>query len=130
MYCIDCGKQIPEVSKYCIYCGKKQQLEEPSIIAKKTDEPISRSNGFIRKALSWYFAWIVLNLCVLLIFSDSIAGVDQAHNGGIYSGEMNKFWPFCTYCYIRSYDYREFFVYVISPLPIIVIWNMIKNRSK
>ena len=30
MYCIECGAQIPENSKFCSHCGQKQIEGEPS----------------------------------------------------------------------------------------------------
>lgn len=31
MYCIECGAQIPDNSKFCSHCGKKQSESEPTL---------------------------------------------------------------------------------------------------
>ena len=34
MYCINCGAQIPDNSKFCPHCGKKQIEGEPTLKEK------------------------------------------------------------------------------------------------
>lgn len=135
MYCIECGAQIPDNSKFCSHCGHKQNEGEPSlkekiaevIIEKEITRQIVEAHKstidyqFLKKAMGWYLAWVVLHLGILLIFSDSILGTDG------YG--MDKFVPFSNRSEIEYYDIREFLVYTIFPLAILVIWSMVGTQS-
>ena len=134
MYCIECGAQIPDNSKFCSHCGKKQTEGEPSFKEKLADVIIEKEitrqvveahkssidYQFLKKAMGWYLAWVVLNLGILLIFSDSITGTD--------SYTMDRFFPFSENSKIKHYDFREFLVYSIFPLAILFIWSMVGNQ--
>ena len=69
--------------------------------------------------MGWYLAWVLLHLGCLLIGSDEIFS-----EGGYY----NDFWPFGKDD-IGDYDFREFLVYTIFPLAILVIWSMVRTQS-
>ena len=86
MYCIECGAQIPDNSKFCSHCGKPQNEAEPSIKEKVAEKIIeneivrqvveehkrSLDYQFLKKAMGWYLAWVLLHLGFLLIGADSI----------------------------------------------------------
>jgi len=138
MYCIECGAQIPENSKFCSHCGQKQTEGEPSlkekiaevIIEKEITRQVVEAHKssldyqFLKKAMGWYLAWVVLHLGILLIFSKGI------FTKGSYTDD---FWPFVDSSYydygIGEYDIREFLVYTIFPLAILVIWSMVRTQS-
>ncbi len=40
MYCIECGAQIPENSKFCSHCGKQQTTGESSVKEKIAEKII------------------------------------------------------------------------------------------
>jgi len=138
MYCIDCGAQIPENSKFCPHCGKPQNEGEPSVkeqVAEKiieteiTRQVIQEHRNsidykFLRKAMGWYLAWVVIHLGVLLIASDGI--FDSSNMGG------RKFYPFGSHYSldIDDYDITEFLVYTVFPLAVLVIWSMIRNPKE
>jgi len=139
MYCIECGAQIPENSKFCSHCGKQQNEGEPSIkekIAEKiieteivrqvvNEQKQSLDYQFLRKAMGWYLAWVVLHLGLLLIGSD---GIFDGGNMG-----ADRFWPFGHYSdfdEVDYYDITEFLVYTIFPFAILVIWSMIRSQSE
>jgi hypothetical protein len=136
MYCIECGAQIPDNSKFCPHCGKKQTEGEPTfkeklaevIIEKEITRQVieahksSIDKEFLKQAMGWYLAWVVLHLGILLVFSDSITGTDYS--------SMDKFWPFSDYSKIKHYDIREFLVYTIFPLAILVIWSMVRSQEQ
>jgi hypothetical protein len=136
MYCIDCGAKIPNNSKFCSYCGKKQSEGEQSlkekiaeiIIEKEIHNQILNANKssldyeFLKKATGWYLAWVVLHLGFLLIYS---SGVFEGNNMG-----SNNFWPFGEYSRLREYDITEFLVYTIFPLAILVIISLVRTREK
>ena len=136
MYCIECGAQIPENSKFCSHCGKKQAEGESSIKEKIADKIIeteivrqvveehkrSLDYEFLKKAIGWYLAWVVMHLGFLLIFSKSIWGTGSGYG-------MNKFVPFSKYSKIEYYDIREFLFYTIFPLAILIIWSMVRSQS-
>ena len=135
MYCIECGAQIPDNSKFCSHCGKPQNEAETSIKEKVAEKIIeneivrqvveehkrSLDYQFLKKAMGWYLAWVVLHLGILLIFSDSIFGTDGSR--------MDRFFPFSERSKIEHYDIREFLVYTIFPLAILVIWSMVRTQS-
>jgi len=138
MYCIECGAQIPENSKFCSHCGKQQNEGQPSIKEKLAEKMIeteivrqavnehkqSLDYQFLKKTMGYYLAWVVLHLGILLIASD---GVFDGSNMG-----AKRFWPFNSgYSYkgIDKYDITEFLVYTIFPFAILVIWSMIRTQS-
>jgi hypothetical protein len=134
MYCIECGAQIPENSKFCFHCGKsqneseqsfKEQLAEHIIESEITRQVIeehkkSLDYQFLKKTMGWYLAWILLHLGLLLIGS---RGIFNGNNMG-----ANNFWTFETD--VKYYDITEFLVYTIFPLAILIIWSMVRSQSK
>ena len=136
MYCIECGAQIPDNSKFCSHCGHKQTEGEPSlkeklaevIIEKEITRQVVEAHKssidyqFLKKAMGWYLAWVLLHLALLLIFSKSIIGSSDEYG-------MDRFWPFSERSKIENYDFREFLVYTIFPLAILVIYSMIENTE-
>ncbi len=136
MYCIECGAQIPDNSKFCSHCGHKQTEGEPSlkeklaevIIEKEITRQVVEAHKssidyqFLKKAMGWYLAWVVLHLGILLVFSYSIFGTKE-------SNKMNRFVPFSKNSEIEYYDFREFLVYTIFPLAILVIWSMVRTQN-
>lgn len=137
MYCIECGAQIPDNSKFCSHCGKSQNEEEASLKEKVAEKIIEneivrqiveeRENSldyqFLRKSMGWYLAWVVIHLGILLIASEGI--FDDSNMGA------KKFWPFGSYrrLDISYYDITEFLVYTVFPLAILVIWSMVRTQS-
>jgi len=134
MYCIECGAQIPDNSKFCSHCGKKQTEAEPTlkekiaevIIEKEITRQVIEAHKssidyqFLKKAIGWYLAWVLLHLGLLLIAADSIIGKGYRND---------RFWPFCEGSEARNYDIREFLVYTIFPLTILFIWSMIRTQT-
>lgn len=135
MYCIECGAQIPDNSKFCPHCGKKQIEGEPSskeklaevIIEKEIPRQVVEAQKasidyqFLKKAMGWYLAWVLLHLGFLLIASDGI--FDGGNMGSYY------FWPTGKGADLEDYDITEFLVYTIFPLAILVIWSMVKIQE-
>lgn len=37
MFCVKCGKEIPENGKFCVYCGKQIQYFEEKVTEKQVD---------------------------------------------------------------------------------------------
>lgn len=139
MYCIECGAQIPDNSKFCSHCGKPQNEAEPSMKEKVAEKIIeneivrqvvdeqrkSLDYQFLRKAMGWYLAWVVLHLGLLLIGSD---GIFDGGNMG-----AKKFWPLGKYSdfdEVDYYDITEFLVYTIFPLAILIIWSMVRSQNQ
>ena len=135
MYCIECGAQIPDNSKFCPHCGKKQIEGEPSlkekiaevIIEKEITRQVVEAHKssidyqFLKKAMGWYLAWVLLHLGLLLIAADSIIGEGYRND---------RFWPFSERSEAKNYDIREFLVYTIFPLAILFIWSMIRTQTE
>ena len=139
MYCIECGAQIPENSKFCSHCGKRQIEGEPSVKEKITEKIIEteivrqaveehKKNidiEFLKNAIGWYLAWVALHLGILLIASD---GIFQGSNMG-----ARKFWPFgdrAEFDEIAQYDITEFLVYTVFPLVILIIISLVRQDEK
>jgi hypothetical protein len=137
MYCIECGAQIPDNSKFCQHCGTKQTEGIPSVKEQIVDVIIeneitrqvveshksSLNYQFLKKSMGWYLAWVVLHLGFLLIGSD-----------GIFTkgSKTDDFWPFMSSSYdggIGEYDIREFLVYTIFPFTILIIIGLVKNNE-
>ena len=133
MYCIECGAQIPDNSKFCSHCGHKQNEGEPSLKEKIADVIIEKEitrqiveahkssidYQFLKKAMGWYLAWVLLHLAFLLIGADSI----------LSDGYNDEFVPFSKNSDMDEYDIREFLVYTIFPFAILVIWSMVGTQS-
>ena len=135
MYCIECGAQIPDNSKFCPHCGKKQTEGEPTIKEKIAEKIIEKEIvrqviesqkssidlDFLKKSMGWYLAWVLLHLAFLLIASDGI--FEDGNMGSRY------FWPTGKYADLEDYDITEFLVYTIFPLAILVIWSMVRTQE-
>lgn len=141
MYCIECGAEIPDKSKFCSNCGKLQNYSESSSKEKIIENDImvgaifSQKSildyHFLRKTFGWYIAWVFIHLGLLLIYTD---GIFKAKNM-----RSENFWPFIKYLSsyessLEYYDITEFIVYTISSVIILLIFNMsrsyFKNRVK
>ncbi|MEJ6616217.1 MAG: zinc-ribbon domain-containing protein [Crocinitomicaceae bacterium] len=145
MYCLECGVQIPDNSKFCSHCGHKQTEGEPSlkeklaevIIEKEITRQVVEAHKssidypFLKRAMGWYLAWVLFHLGLLLICS---SGVFDGNNMG-----KAKFWPFGYREYswgsdynleLARYDITEFLVYTIFPLVILIIWSMVRKQEQ
>src|SRR5690554_2421136 len=117
MYCIECGAQIPDNSKFCSHCDEKQNEGEPSlkekiaevIIEKEITRQVVEAHKssidyqFLKKAMGWYLAWVLLHLGLLLIAADSIIVIGEGYGN-------DRFWPFSERSKAENYDIREFLV--------------------
>ena len=134
MYCIECGALIPDNSKFCPHCGKKQIEGEPSLKEKIAEVIIEKEitrqvieahkssidKEFLKQAMGWYLAWVLLHLGFLLIGADSI----------LSDGYNDEFVPFSKNSDMDEYDIREFLVYNIFHLAIKIIWSMVRTQEK
>ena len=133
MYCIECGVQILESSKFCSHCGHKQEIVEASIkeniadviIKKEITRQIVEADKssidyqFLRKSMGFYLAWALLHLGLLLIGSE---GVFDGSNMG-----SDHFWPFNWKSRVSEYDITEFLVYTIFPIAILFVISMTQS---
>jgi hypothetical protein len=131
MYCINCGAQIPENSKFCPHCGYQQshniasikeklaeKIIEREIVRQINDEYQSSINfQFLKKSIGWYLAWVLLHLAFLLIWADNIIS------------DGSEFYPFSEFSDIGDYDIREFLVYTIFPLVCLLIISMVQTSK-
>jgi hypothetical protein len=136
MFCIECGVQIPEHSKFCQHCGTKQSNTVPLTDEKIIEEVViieAEQNlvethdpnmyfQYIKQSLGWYLAWVVLHLGILLICSDAIF---------TDGSKTDDFWPFVDGKYegIDEYDIREFLVYTLFPLAILFIRGLVSSNE-
>lgn len=70
-------------------------------------------SNFSNKLKSMYAIWFFINLIVLLISGNGIAGFSR------------DFYPFDSYSILlfdpRNYDYSEFFIYTLAPIFFLII---------
>lgn len=131
MYCIKCGLQIPEKSKFCPHCGEKQ-YEKDSLLSKKVPDENSEneftrkiintikivfSKEFVNKIVGWYLVWVLVHLWMLLVKTTYILPESYKYNN-------KRFFPFSSFR-SNDYDIREFLVYTIFPIIILVIWFLL-----
>lgn len=135
MYCIECGIQIPESSKFCPNCGHNQLKNETVIkekIVKENQRELIENHKssidyqFLKKSMTYYLTWILIHLGLLLIGSGGI--FNDGYMGARY------FWPFGKGYYyneleIKHYDITEFLIYSIFPLGILIIWSMARTKT-
>ncbi len=118
MFCFKCGKEIPDSSIYCQYCGTN--LKSPS----RVDVIFDYLNRFVKhnKILSILLGiWIIFHLCIFLISSPK-----RYKGNGSFVDNSAGFFPFNAENIlafdINVYDFSEFIFYaVLIPFLIILI---------
>ncbi len=68
-----------------------------------------------KKQLGFYLAWVTLNFLFLLI-------------AGKLRYSTSEFYPFDGFGYTSDYDITDFLVYTVSPILILVSYNLIKGK--
>jgi len=124
MFCKNCGKQIDDGSKFCRYCGNRQEnITKPvnanqPIINENTISRLEKIFGISisKKIIALYLIWFLINLIIWLINYQ-------------YNNDKENFWPFSKYSEIEDYDITEFIVYTIIPLIVLFIANLLKSNS-
>jgi uncharacterized membrane protein YvbJ len=127
MYCINCGSENKETSKFCLTCGSKlispNDLIERNVFYQLFDYFLSFTIEKQRFVLGVYFIWIFIHFSILCVFSYQIEA-------------SNQFWPFIGDNYqiyekpINSYGFSEFFFYCLSPFFIYLIITSFKTKIK
>lgn len=149
MYCKKCGKEIPEDSTFCKFCGCKQE----EVVTIKTNSPIKvdidaqigpkvnlgwikRISSTNKKIIGAYLIWFLTN-CLLLISGNDHSGFfphiyTEKQFRGYYShayDEVTKIsWD------VKYYGFFEFVVYVVF-IPVVIgfayyIYNERKANNK
>lgn len=135
MYCKECGKEIIDNSKFCSFCGAKQDIVEPTIKEQVADVIIQNEivkrikedyidnyyQQFFKKVLGYYLAWVLIHLTFLLIFS----ACWNCNN----SDGLDDFWPFDRFTQLKRYDITEFIVYTVFPIIILFIIALVKKEN-
>jgi len=130
MYCVSCGEIIQAESKFCSNCGAKN-LREVNLLklilnrlglVGKREKPDNSLNShglfdrILRKIGGWYLVWILIQLGLLLVKSNSVFGEGK---------RSSYFWPVDRLSILSDYDIREFIVYTVFPIAIFYTWNRI-----
>lgn len=123
MYCINCGKSIPENSQFCPHCGTKQKseniLKSDEVNNKENEETLEiKIKKFIndnKNFVVFYLIWFFFHLVFLCYDSNKY--------------DKEEFWPFSN-AELRYYDLSEFVVYLIIPIVILALWKLIGNDIK
>ena len=124
MYCNACGTLIPDSSKFCQNCGheiiSKEIKSNNSNKQSQNNEEFIFANFLKNTKVKLYLLYVILNISLLLIFSDNILGEKY---------ENNIFWPFGEIS-LGNYDITEFLFYTIVPPLIFYFWGIqIKDFS-
>lgn len=132
MFCIKCGKEIPENSIYCPFCGKHQQNE-------KFGFHYSQKIRKYKVLLLVYLVWCLIHISLFLfskptgtynVGSQFLSGFEERHydhSGGFYPFDVsltdvikgNRYW-LNLIDNIDVYDITELFFYTLL-LPSIVL---------
>ena len=123
MYCINCGKSIPENSQFCPHCGTKQNseniLNKVEINVKEYEETIEiKIKKFINNNKSFvvfYLIWFFFHLIFIC--------------NGDFEYDNSHFWPFGD-TDLDYYGFTEFIFYIIIPIVILSLWKLIGNDIK
>ncbi len=124
MFCKECGKQIEDDSKFCMYCGKEyvnvQKNSPPEFNPIITNNRIEKINKVLglnisNKLIGFYLLWVLIHFIILLI------------NGQFETN--GDFWPI-TDSRIYKYDISEFLIFTIVPLMLLIIMNFLKSDKK
>jgi hypothetical protein len=75
---------------------------------------------FKKNKINWFLFWVIINLCVLLIFSECILGSKNCVS-------IDIFVPFSANSKLAYYDISEFLVYTFFPL---LIWFILGKKKK
>jgi len=144
MYCKNCGKEIPNDSKFCQHCGSGQSNNDSIQSERDCDNSASdnyKSNyGNIinvlsksKKLIGIYAIWVIINI-ILYCFGEKYVGSFVDLNS------KNYFYPFTnanhpfvsTHIFdARFYDITELLFYIIL-LPLVVFYGIqfIKKWNK
>jgi hypothetical protein len=117
MYCIECGKQIQDNVRFCIYCGSSQdetvEIGESSTSVKDTptadvrESRPQRKSGKELKLIGLITLCVVLLALIILFFNDKPSGVRRNTVANSPSKESTK--PHFRYgaAYTLDYTYED-----------------------
>lgn len=78
MFCPNCGKQVPENTKFCPYCGAALQptagtAPQPAQAATPTSTPLQKRSNWVASAKNWYRGlqrpWLVWVLALVIVIA-------------------------------------------------------------
>lgn len=127
MYCNKCGKELPEGSRFCLYCGT-----ELGKTPKPDNKVVEYLQGiFGRVGLNIYALWFLANFTLLILGGQgTLRYWGNTYMGG--SSASGVLVPFTAEYehYLAYYDKTEFILYVIIvPAFILVIKNIVKKKK-
>ena len=116
MYCRYCGKELPNDSKFCPNCGKKQKNE--SSVRKTSLEHLLKEH---KKLTYAYLVWLLLHLTLFLNSTKNYPNGFYPWNKPISDlfGD-DSYYHFSLLDEYNVYDFSEFFFYTIV-FPIVII---------
>ena len=77
MYCVHCGKEIPDGSEFCSYCGKPQiisKIKEFSDAEPKYTSKSKKTHNYLRR-----FWWIVISAIIVCVMLIVFIGIKNNH---------------------------------------------------
>lgn len=120
MYCKNCGKEIPDDSKFCQHCGSSQTKQE------NYTNFLSKFYKKYKKYIGIYAIWVVINI---ILYCYGVGGE------GRFFWRINSFYPLTTseyggyffpsdhYFDSRYYDITELLFYCVL-LPLVLIYGI------
>lgn len=143
MYCKNCGKEIPDDSKFCQHCGCSQSNNDNNISERDNDKSISDNSlpnhGNIIKFLSKnkkfigiYAIWLIINFILYCYGEDYVGNFVDLPSKDYFYPFTNVYHPFVsTHIFdARFYDITELLFYCIL-LPLVLLYGIqfIKRRN-
>jgi hypothetical protein len=118
MYCRNCGKELPEGSKFCPNCGVRQN--------GTTTNSSSKYYSLFKKhqkVICIYIAWLLVHLSLFLFSDGRYHHLFYPYNE-VFSEVIRGNGSFSLFDKVDAYDISELFFYTIL-LPFI-IWGFVK----
>lgn len=125
MYCIWCGKEIPNGSKFCPYCGEKQENVKEGKIEYDVKVSITRFFERNKRLIYGYGIWVLIHFALLINSTKEVPSgfypwnVSLSELLGYLFGDNNLRYGFSWLDEYNVYDFSEFFLYTFL-LPILM----------
>lgn len=119
MYCKNCGKEIPDDSKFCQHCGSSQTKQENYI------NFLSKYCNKYKNYIGIYAIWVVTNIILYYYGADGGRDImdrrDVFYPFTYYKSDYSDF--IRPYFDSRFYDITELLFYCIL-LPLVLIYGI------
>ena len=144
MYCKNCGKEIPNDSRFCQHCGSSQSNNDKTQLERDcgksaSDNYMSNYGNIInvlsksKKLIGIYAIWVIINIILYCYGEDRVGNFIDLRSKDYFYPFTNVYHPFVdTHIFdARFYDITELLFYIIL-LPLVVYFGLqfVKKRNK